>query len=190
MMNPWDQERTYEGQGAESSPSSGGGMLWLIAIIIAVVGLVLLAKNGAHNVAFIPIGISFFFMVMFLVSHRREAKRLAWRREVARMQETPVVAPQSLAYAPRPAAPDANLRKVFDRFDVKVITHGRDKYWNAQRIASFLDYARDYVDTQHASALLAANERGELDRHLDAALQRALLQHDIENKHDTMEPPF
>lgn len=190
MMNPWDQERTWEDKGAQASPSPGGGMLWLIAIIIAVVGLALLAKNGFNNVAFIPIGISLFFMVMFLVSHRREARQLAWKREVARMQETPAVAPQPVAYAPRPAAPDANLRKVFDRFDVKVITHGRDKYWNAQRIASFLDYARDYVDTQHASALLAANERGELDRHLDAALQRALLQHDIENKNESMEPPF
>ncbi|MCB9933541.1 MAG: hypothetical protein H6841_08985 [Planctomycetes bacterium] len=187
MMNPWDQERTWNEKGASTPPSGGAGLLWLVAIIIAVVGLALMAKHGANHVVFVPIGISFFFMVMFLVSHRREARRLAWKREVARMQDMHA---QQVVQAPRPAAPDTTMRKVFDRFDAKVISHGRDKYWNPQRIASFLDYARDYVDTQHASALLAANERGELDRHLDAALQRALLQHDIENKNESMEPPF
>jgi hypothetical protein len=86
---------------------------------------------------------------------------------------------------------DTTLRKVFDRFDVKVITHARGQYWSADKIASFLDYARDYVDTQHATSLLNGNERGELDRHLDAAVQRALLQYDIEHKTPApTEPPF
>lgn len=185
MMNPWDQERTWQEGGAERAPTGSGGMLWLFAIVIAVIGLALLSKHGPHNVVVIPIGISVFFMVMFLFSHRRETRRIAWKRELVRMQ-----AQQAIAAQPQRPAVDTTLRKVFDRFDVKVIGHARNNHWSPDKIASFLDYARDYVDTQHSTALLNGNERGELDRHLDAALQRALLQHDIEHKGSTSETPF
>lgn len=184
MMNPWDRERTYEepqGQGAGLPSTGGNGMLWLVAIIIAVIGLALMARHGANNVVMVPIGISVFFMVMFLFSHRREAKRIAWKREVARFQEMERSRQQTIAVQNTQRANDAAMRKIFDRFDLKVIKHGRMYNWDAKEIASFLDYARDFVDTRHAGSLLDGNERGELDRHLDAALERAVLQHDIEN---------
>lgn len=178
MMNPWDRERTFQESPAPQCPARGAG-LWLVAVVIAVIALALLGRHGANNIVVIPIGISLFFMVMFLFSHRREVKRNAWQREVARLHSQSVTVP-----TPQPAAVDTTLRKVFDRFDVKVIAHGRSKFWQADKIAAFLDYARDYVDSQHASALMNGNEKGELDRHLDASLQKALLQHDIEHKED------
>lgn len=195
MMNPWDQERTFqERQGSNDVPVSGG-LLWLIAVIIAVVGLAVMSRHGFDNIVIVPIGISLFFMVLFLVSHRREARRLAWRREVARLREAArdmqTGAVGSSPAAPPPSAVDVGMRKVFDRFDTKVISHGRSHFWKAPEIAGFLDFARDFVDTQYSQSLLDGNEKGELDRHLDAALQRALLQHDIANpdRHSD-EPPF
>jgi hypothetical protein len=96
-----------------------------------------------------------------------------------------------MAAQPSRPAVDTTMRKVFDRFDVKVIGHARSQHWQPDKIASFLDYARDYVDTQHATSLLNGNERGELDRHLDAAVQRALLEYDIEHKSARpWDPPF
>ena len=184
MMNPWDRKRTYEepqGQGAGLPGTGGNGLLWLVAIVIAVIGLALMARHGANNVVMVPIGISVFFMVMFLFSHRREVKRIAWKREVARYQEMERNRQQTIAVQNTQRTNDAAMRKIFDRFDLKVIKHGRMYGWDAKAIASFLDYARDFVDTRHAGSLLDGNERGELDRHLDAALERAVLQHDIEN---------
>jgi len=193
MMNPWDSERTWQdGDNAPAQRTGSSGVLWLIAVVIAVIGLALLARHGANHVVMIPIGISLFFMVMFLASHRREARRIAWKREIAQFRlEQQRQAQATTVQAPRPAV-DTTLRKVFDRFDCKVINHGRSMGWSADRIANLLDYARDYVDTQHAGALVQGNEKGELDRHLEAALQRALLQHDIEHKTDSrvMDPPF
>ena len=194
MMNPWDRERTYEepqGQGMGLPSTGGNGLLWLVAIIIAVIGLALMARHGANNVVMVPIGISVFFMIMFLFSHRREARRIAWKREVARYQEIERQRQQAVSVQTTQRTNDAAMRKIFDRFDLKVIKHGRAHHWGAKDIASFLDYARDFVDTRHAGSLLDGNERGELDRHLDAALERAVLQHDIENPGKlTSEVPF
>lgn len=190
MMNPWDRERTYSEPDTGGAPSAGSGVLWLVAVIIAVIGLSVLARHGANSVVAIPIGISLFFMVMFIASHRRETRRIAWKREMAMMREAQQQLPQQIAVsdlcnggvpaeAPRRAT-DLSMRKIFDRYDLKVINKGREKMWNARRIAGFLDYARDYVDTQHASALMKSGEKGELERHLDASLERALLQYDID----------
>jgi hypothetical protein len=192
MMNPWDNERTWQEGAGDSAPSKSSGLIWLVAVVIAVVGLALLSKRGFNDVAVIPVGISLFFMVMFLISHRRETRRIAWKREFSRMQQAQQQIQQVQAPRPAQTAVDTTLRKVFDRYDLKVINHGRSYGWSPDRIAGFLDYARDYVDTQHAGTLINGNEKGELDRHLDAALQRALLQHDIEHKTDSksMETPF
>ena len=192
MMNPWDSERTWEQKGGSSAPASGGsGLLWIVAIIIAVIGLAMMSRHGANHVVAVPIGISLFFMIMFMFSHRRETRRLAMKREATRQLEEYARQQTVSLNVPKPGS-DTTMRKVFDRYDMKVISHVRNKGWEPQRIASFLDYARDYVDTQHATALVNGNERGELDRHLDAALHRALLQHDIENNSNSslMDPPF
>ena len=188
MMNPWDREHTYREHtyrepGTDSAPSPGGGWLWLVAVIIAVIGLAVMSKHGANSIVAIPIGISLFFMVMFMVSHRRETKRLAWRREWTAMQQQAQgsLPDQPAVYEqPRPSV-DLSMRKIFDRFDLKVINKGRDKHWDPKRVAGFLEYARDYVDTQYASALMQNGEKGELERHLEASLERALLQYDIDN---------
>jgi hypothetical protein len=192
MMNPWDGERTWHDRGGSGAHSGGSGLLWLVAVIIAVIGLAVLARHGANSVVAIPIGISLFFMVMFIVSHRRETRRLAWKREMAMLQQAQQRLPQQVAMHEKPCpATDLALRKIFDRFDLKVITKGRDKYWDAKRIANLLEYARDFVDTQHAAALMKSGEKGELERHLEAALERALLQYDMENPDSApMEPPF
>lgn len=195
MMNPRDREHTWQERDGGNDAPTGGGLLWLIAVIIAAIGLAVMARHGFNNIVIVPIGVSLFFMLMFLISHHREAKRLAWRREVARLREAArEIQSGATGHAPAPrqlSAVDVGMRKIFDRFDTKVISHGRMYGWEAPEIAGFLDFARDYVDTQHAQALLEGNEKGELDRHLDAALERALLQHDIANpdrKKD--EPPF
>ncbi|MCA8947218.1 MAG: hypothetical protein KDB29_13380 [Planctomycetes bacterium] len=193
-MNPWDSERTYQEPGAGSAPSGSSGLLWLVAIIIAVIGLAVMSRHGANSVVAVPIGISLFFMVMFIVSHRRETRRIAWKREVALMHEAQQRLPQNMAvtgHAPVSNQPaDLSMRKIFDRFDLKVITKGREKSWDAKRIAGFLDYARDFVDTQHASSLMKSGEKGELERHLEASLERALLQYDMENPGFSSETPF
>lgn len=194
MMNPWDSERTYQEPGAGSAPSGSSGLLWLVAIIIAVVGLAVMSRHGANSVVAVPIGISLFFMIMFIFSHRRETRRIAWKREVALMHEAQQRLPQNMAvtgHAPVSNQPaDLSMRKIFDRFDLKVITKGREKFWDAKRIAGFLDYARDFVDTQHASSLMKSGEKGELERHLEASLERALLQYDMENPSAGNELPF
>lgn len=208
MMNPWDRERTYKEKDTSPDTQAGGsGILWLIAIVIAVIGLAVMAKHGANQVVVVPIGISLFFMVMFIFSHRREARRLAWRREMARLREAArdqrIHAPEYTAEDAAVGAPvrkpvvDTAMRKIFDRFDSKVIAHGRMYDWKPQEIATFLDFARDFVDTQHANELITGGERGELDRHLEAAMDRALLQHDIahpdkkpQGRYNYDEPPF
>lgn len=182
MLNPRDRERTYRESDNHEAPSTGGaGILWLIAIVIAVIGLTVMAKHGADEIVAVPIGISLFFMLMFIFSHRRETRQLAWRREMARLQNAAHEQVNATAHGRAPNKPivDTGMRKIFDRFDSKVIAHGRMYTWKPADIASFLDFARDFVDTQHANELVRANEKGELDRHLEAALDRALLQHDI-----------
>jgi hypothetical protein len=69
-----------------------------------------------------------------------------------------------------------------------------------QAITAFLEMARDFVDTGHAAQLIVADELSELDRHMNAALERAKLQHELGNpgsfkaapkpRYDLDEPPF
>ncbi|MBX3459810.1 MAG: hypothetical protein KF696_07580 [Planctomycetes bacterium] len=209
MMHPWDRERTWQETPDQqfAPPAKGGAWVWVIAVVIAVIALFALASSGAgsRGIVAVPVGISLFFMFMFLVNHRREMRHLSAVRR-ARMQhaEQPQ-APQTMAVGgPPPGAPprdDASLRRIFDRFDLRVIEHCRANTWQPKDISRLLEMARDFVDQPHASALLRAGENEELSRHIDAALERALLQFDIDNnrKGDTRrghydfghnEPPF
>lgn len=196
MMNPQDQERLRRASpGPDFAPASGGGWIWIIAVMLAVFGLALLHRHGANNLVMIPVGISLFFMFMFMLSHRSESRRLQAVRHAQRMAE---FEPQAIGMLP-PARDDDSLRRVFDRFDLKVIEHGRRNSWEPKQISSLLEMSRDFVDTQHAGTLLANEDSHELEFHLDAALERALLQYDIahERKGDgnrpyrsSLEPPF
>jgi hypothetical protein len=183
MMNQWDRDRISRGaqQEADHFPGSGGGWVWLVAVLLAVLGLALFARHGSNNLVMIPVGISLFFMLMFLFSYRRESRRLQSLRETQRLT-APDFEPQPMGMLPPPAASDGTLRCLFDRFDLKVIDHGRRNEWEPRQISSLLEMARDFVDTPHAGALLNAGEKDELDRHLDAALERALLQFDVANE--------
>ncbi len=186
MMNPWDRENTWrEPPGGNEAPAAGNGWAWLIAVIVAVVALVVFSRSNGNHLVLVPIGISVFFMFMFLLNHRREARRLEASRRVQRLADAARRAqdgPEAMGFEPpQPARDDASLRRVFDRFDMKVIEHGRNNKWEPKQISSLLEMARDYVDTPHASLLLKRSEETELERHLDAALERALLQYDIAN---------
>lgn len=187
MMHPWDRERTWQDSPDQNMPlpAKGGAWVWVIAVIIAVVALFALANSGggSRGLVAVPVGISLFFMFMFLINHRREMRHLQAVRRVRQMQQ--IEAPQPMAVGgPPPGAPqrdDASLRRIFDRFDLKVIEHCRANTWEPKEISKLLEMARDFVDQPHAASLLRAGEDNELSRHLEAALERALLQYDIDH---------
>lgn len=203
MMNPQDNERLRgTSPRADFAPAAGSGWIWIVAVMLAVFGLALLHRHGANNLVMIPVGVSLFFMFMFMLSHRSESRRLQAARRAQRMAEfephpsSPSGRREALerqAMGMQPALPsrdDGALRRVFDRYDLKVIEHGRSNDWDPKQISSLLEMSRDFVDTQHAGALLNSADALELDRHLDAALERALLQFDIahERKGDNKRP--
>ena len=81
---------------------------------------------------------------------------------------------------PVPAADDLAMRKVFDRFDVRAIERARRAGQAPATVAGFLDFARDFVDRRHVAALLDQSDDLEVDRHLAAAVERALLQFELQ----------
>jgi len=180
MMNPWDRERMWR----ESEPSTQGrgfanGLMWLVAIVLGLFGLIALAKSGgAKGVALIPIGISLFFIFMFMIGHRREQRRLAATRWQNQVGNQPL---QEIRIEPQPApkADDASLRKLYDRFDVMAIDECRENKLDAKQITDFLEMARDFMDTAHAAQLIRANNLAELEIHMHAALERAKLQFEL-----------
>lgn len=187
MMNPWDRERMWrESEPGQQQPRGfASGLAWLVAIVLGVLGLAALGRpGGAKAVALIPIGISLFFIIMFLVGHRREQRRLSaarWQNAAgAVLPQAPLqevrLEPQAL-----PKADDASLRKLYDRFDVKAIELCRGSQMAAARTTEFLEMARDFMDTAHAAQLIRANNLAELDIHMHAALERARLQFELNN---------
>jgi hypothetical protein len=195
MMNQWDRERMWqETPGAPAIPSSGNGWAWLVAVIVAVIAIVVFARSNGNQLVLVPIAISVFFMFMFMVNHRRETRRLEAARAFKRLEEAARKAQgEPMGMEPgTPARNDVALRKVFDRFDLRVIQHGRANNWQPKQLSSLLEMARDFVDTPHATQLQRSGDDDELDRHLLAALERALLQYDIANdrKGDTRRGPY
>ncbi len=169
-MNPWDRQEQLQIR----KPSNG--IAWLVSVIVAVIGLVALAKSGGNRAVAVPIFISVSFMVMFLFSHRRENRRIIRARQDAeyRHQNTMIVATSKAEVNKQR---DKDLRKVFDRFDVMVIKEEHSHYnLNAKDVAEVLEYARDFVDTNHAIELMNKGQMTELNIHLKAAYQRAALQ--------------
>ncbi|MDC1142734.1 hypothetical protein OAU50_06555 [Planctomycetota bacterium] len=168
-MNQWDREQHMQPH------SASGGIAWLISVVIAVIGLIALSKGAGHGAVTVPIFISVFFMVLYLFSHRREYKRIASAQKEAKiMQQANIIAAESKAYINKQR--DKELRRVFDRFDLMVIGNQRSQTRTASAVAEVLEFARDYVDSSHAIDLLKKEQFKELDIHLNAAYERAVLQ--------------
>jgi hypothetical protein len=221
---------------AEHRDQSGGsGFVWLIAIVLAVIGLAAMGRHGANPLVVVPVGISLFFMFMFMLSHRRENRRIEAEQRLRRLERAakraldpdadlpdyehrhedgsreqrfnyraPLVG-SGTPYAAGTASPNNDLtRQVFDRFDVQVIELAREISLKPKEAANLLEFARDFVDVSHASNLLRNNRDDELECHLNAAIERAVLQHAIstncekmlkvktkfKSNRDYMEPPF
>lgn len=203
MMNPWDRERTYQQpEGTAGAPRSNmAAFAWIVAVVVAAVALFAMARHGGGKIVAVPIGISLFFMMMFWISHRREARMLAQRRDTNRLNraaggplaprihpesELEIVAGPATVAAPRPAANVAHdklARALFDKFDLMLIAYGREAKWDPKEIVAFMEFARDFLDMQYATGLLreakSSYSNTELDRHLDAAMERALLQYEV-----------
>lgn len=182
MINsPEQQENAWRKTEQENRPCGfAGGLAWLIAIGLGVLGMAAMARHGCRTVAVIPIGISLFFIFMFMVGHRREQRRLAASRWVNNQSCcTPPAQEVRLEAQVLPRADDASLRKLYDRFDVRAIEECRANSMDAKAITAFLEMARDFVDTAHAAALINRREMSELDTHMNAALERAKLQFEL-----------
>ncbi len=203
MMNPWDRERTWRETQPNSQPRGfASGLAWLVAVVLGILGMVAMAKGHGdgrgHSIAMIPIGISLFFIFMFMIGHRREQRRLANMRMMQPPAEPQLHTPQGMTGQPvvdllhqappttletqkLPKADDASLRKLYDRFDVRAIEQCRASQMDARQITSFLEMARDFVDTGHAAQLIRRNDLAELDTHMHAALERAKIQHELDH---------
>ena len=199
MMNPWDRDQHLRDLGqSERSGGFAGGLAWIIAIILGVLGMVVMARTGCKSVAVIPVAISLFFIFMFIIGHRREQRRL----HVLRSMNAIAAAAPPARPEPRqlPKADDASLRRLYDRFDVLAIDECRRNNMDAKSITAFLEMARDFVDTAHAADLISRDELSELERHMQAALERAKLQYELGSpgafkapakpRYDLDEPPF
>ncbi|MBE7490704.1 MAG: hypothetical protein HS108_02910 [Planctomycetes bacterium] len=182
MMNPWDRERAWREVEPGNQPRGvANGLMWLVAILLGVFGLVALIKSRGEGgvVALVPVGISLFFIFMFMLGHRREQRRLAVMRAAARHESGMALQEVRLEPAPLPKADDASLRKLYDRFDVRAIEQCRENALDARQITGFLEMARDFMDTAHAAQLIRQNNLAELDVHMHAALERAKLQYEL-----------
>ncbi len=203
MMNPWDRERTYQQpEGTGAAPRSNmAAFAWIVAVIVAAVALFAMARHGGGKIVAVPIGISLFFMMMFWISHRRESRLLAQRREMSRLNraaggplaprihpesELEIVAEPGTVAAPRPAthaAHDRLARVLFDKFDLMLMAYGRDAKWEPKEIVAFMEFARDFLDIPYATGLLRESKSSymtsDLEHHLDAAMGRALLQYEV-----------
>jgi len=201
MMNPWDRERMWrESEPGTQSRGFASGMMWLVAIILGIFGMIAMAKSrgSAPPVAVIPVAISLFFIFMFMIGHRREQRRLAatrWQNAQNAMNQQVQEVRLDTQALPKPD--DASLRRLYDRFDVKAIDECRTNSLDAKQITAFLEIARDFMDTSHAAQLIRCNNLAELEIHMHAALERAKLQFELGSpgafkvvKPNIDDPPF
>ena len=172
MMHPWDREQNYR-----EVERGSCGLAWLFPLIIAIGGMIGLARLGANRLVLIPLAISVFFMLIYLMRYRHEVRRqarmdAAFEDEVRRAREAQA---KTISAPPNPAG----MRMIFDRFDLLAIRRARRDGLDPKGTAGFLDFARGYVDTAHADTLLANHDEAELRRHLRAALERAALAYEM-----------
>ncbi|MCC6148780.1 MAG: hypothetical protein IT461_00900 [Planctomycetes bacterium] len=186
MMHPWDRERS-----ATDKP----GFNWLsilMAILLGLFGFAMAAKlhHGGRGplvvpVVFAGVGALYFLVRGFKGGGCCSAPRASWRDDAPiatgqpmtpPSQSAGVVAPPGYSYTPKEAARDnLALRRVYDRFDLLAIERAKRQGLTPGEQASFLNFARDYVDVDHSLALLAERDETELKQHFMASLERALL---------------
>lgn len=195
MMNPWDRRRTWvETQPAPQRCSGnwvGRGLLMLLAAGIGLAGVGALLSRGARPTVAVPVVLSLVFLGLYVARRRRESIQpsnhciQAKVLPAAECVDRP--APQGGPVAlPVPSADDMAMRKVFDRFDVRAIERARRASLAPAAVASFLDFARDFVDRRHVAALLDHEDGAEVERHVEAAIERALLQFELQGGNATV----
>lgn len=155
----------------DSSHNRICGNMWLGSLVLGVSSLLALffISEGNELILF-PLGVSVFFMVLFWRNVRRERDVFSDFNEPTYDQQ------DALTTMPDPAgSTDSELRSVFDRFDSMVIDQCEQRGMSGDRIASFLDYAREFVDQTHAATLFRDQRFNELEIHLTAAHRRAMV---------------
>lgn len=151
--------------------SEACGATWLFSVMLAVCGLICLFTMHRMSVALpmIALGASTVGMVVFLSLYGRACRLEA--AKVVKPQQPVVDAPPVVVSA----GYDDAMRRLFDRFDPLAIERARGAGLAPTAIAGFLPFARDFVDTAHAVRLLDAHDEAELERHLKAGIERALV---------------
>lgn len=147
---------------------------WIFSVMLAIGGLVAAfsTRHAPHWVPLAALGVSMFGMMVFVVKYGRSCRADASHLMI------PIHQPSVAAVEPSPAAAaddGGQMRRLFDRFDVRAIERARALGLAPREAASFLGFARDYVDNAHALRLLAAHDEAELERHIAASIERALL---------------
>jgi hypothetical protein len=198
MLNPMNQGRPdHRAPTPVSTGTGSGGALWLIALAMGVVGLYVMWRTGAAGVTVLPVLVSVFFMLMFLLSFRRDARELKQAREARHFEQYELDAAEPrLREAGVSPREDFCTRRVFDRFDSLVIHEAERHTHEPEKISQFLNLARDFVDVPYAANLARADDWEELNVHLKAACERAYLQYRLSltkeerDKLDSYGPPF
>ena len=188
-------ERDQPGYTHCTPAGSACAAMWLCSVLLGAGGLVAAFTRFPNVKWMVPaaLGVSIFGMLMFVISYGRACRAAAARVIAPPAGSVPgVLAPKLIpieevsavaAAEPSPAAAtaaaqstdNAQLRKLYDRFDLKAIDRARQAGLTAKDAASFLGFARDFVDQRHALGLMAAGDEAELGRHLAASIERALL---------------
>ena len=184
MMHPWDREHS-----ATDKP----GINWLsilMAILLGIFGFAMAAKlsHGGKGPLVVPVVFAGLGSMYFLIRGFKgggccSAPRASWRDDgqIATGQpvmprEAGVVAPPGYNYTAKDATRDnLALRRVYDRFDLLAIERAKRQGLTPAEQTSFLNFARDYVDVDHALTLLAERDETELKQHFMASMERALL---------------
>ncbi len=186
MMHPWDRDQTQR----NAQPRSINWISLLLSLLIGLFGFALLFRlsHGGKAALIVPLAFAGIGSLYFLgrgwrgASQRRVEPNdadfyAASGRPLSGNAGKPgfaVTTPP--AYASKQAATDTlALRRVFDRFDLLAIERAQRHGLAPAAQASFLTFARDYVDLDHSLALLAERNEDELKQHFTASLERALL---------------
>lgn len=187
MMHPWDREQT-----ATDKPRGINWLSMLMALLLGIFGVAMAAKLQHAGrgplvvpVVFAGLGSLYFLTRGFKGGGCCSTYRCNWREEspvsggqpMSQPGDRPgVVAPPAYSYGVKEAARDTlALRRVYDRFDLLAIERAKRQGLTPGEQASFLNFARDYVDVDHALGLLAERDENELKQHFLASLERALL---------------
>ncbi|MCC6572693.1 MAG: hypothetical protein IT462_02780 [Planctomycetes bacterium] len=140
---------------------------WLASVFLAVAGLTaaFYTRKSPSWAPFVALAISTGGMLLFLIQYSR-----ACRLQAANIIRPPVKAPVTIAITDGDA-----MRRLFDRFDIRAIERARALGLSSGDASSFLNLARDFVDVAHAQRLMNTGNEAELDVHIRAAIERALL---------------